>query len=57
MTLNIHTLLSNLNSNAKPIINIMAVDFDIVYNETVMNSKLQLERPISIAAATPVGAS
>lgn len=31
----------------------MQVDLVIVYNEIVINSKLQLEKPISNALATP----
>jgi len=51
-----NTFFSNLKRSAKPMMKIMAVDFDMVYNETVMNSKLQFERPMSRAEAIPTGA-
>jgi len=46
---------SKRNKRANIRIKIMLVDFVIVYSDTVMNIKLQLEHPISKAHAIAVG--
>lgn len=49
----IETFFSRSNSNANASMNMIQVDLVIVYNEIVINSKLQLEKPISNADAMP----
>lgn len=47
------TFFSRSNSNANAKIKIIQVDLVIVYNEIVMNSKLQFEKPMSKDEAIP----
>lgn len=53
----LETFFSRSKSMAKPRINIIQVDLVIVYKEIVINSKLQLDKPMSKALATPGAAN